>query len=109
MSSEFWGSVKSSLIKSWENAKPAVIEFIKNKIVKFLLKKVFGMALVGGPKVWLVKFILEELFEEIAEPLIKFSFRWIGYKYDVKDGKHTLERIENAENINEWRDSIRDA
>lgn len=106
----FWRGFSDSLLLMIKGmfTKEKVIAFLKGSAVKFAIKKILGAALTGGFKVWLIKFIVTELFEEIAEPLIKLSFRKVGYYYHVKEGAHVLEKIEDAESRDDWRDSLRD-
>lgn len=96
-------------VSLWGRLKTALISWLKSKAVTMALKKILGSAMAGGFKGWLVKYIVTELFEELAEPVIKYAFRKVGYIYEVKKGEHILRRIENAENRDDWRDAVRDA
>ena len=87
--------------------KRPLISFLKKKVVLAALKRILGSAVMGGPVAFVITYVLEHLFDEFAKPLIQASFRKVGYYYNVKDGEHKLERIENAKDINDWRDSIR--
>lgn len=86
--------------------KERVIAFLKGHAVKFALKKILGSGMVVGLKGWAIKYIVTELFEEVAEPIIKYTFRKINYEWEVKKGEHILRRIEGAENIDDWRDAV---
>lgn len=92
--SEIWGSLKRSLISH-----------LKGQFIKLIIKKLLGMQAMGGFKVWLVKFIATELFEEVAEPVIELGLRKVGYLYRVHEGERLFERIENAETNSDWRDN----
>jgi len=81
-----------------------LIEHLKGKAVKLALKKILGSAMAGGFKAWLVKYIVTELFEEIAQPVINYGFRKFGYQVEVYHGKKLLKKIQNAENDDDWRD-----
>lgn len=72
-------------------------------ILKYILKNFIS---VGGLKGWLIKLVITEFYDEIAEPLIKLSMRKAGYIYEVNQGKHLLLEIENAENSDAWHDAI---
>lgn len=65
--------------------------------------------MAGGVKGFIIKYIVTELYDEVAKPIIQTAFEFIGYKYEVKRGEHVLRKIENAENVDEWRDSVRDS
>ena len=94
---------------SWPILKEWVISFLKDKAVKIALKKILGNAMAGGIKGWIVKYVVTELYDEVAKPIIQLAFRTVGYYYEVKQGEHILRRIENAETSDEWRDSVNDA
>lgn len=55
---------------------------------------------MGGFRAWLIKYIVTELFEEIAEPLIKASFRRMGYLYDRAGGKIQVKKLNEAREDN---------
>ena len=69
---------------------------LKDVAVKIALKKLLGSVLAGGPKAWIIKFIVSELFEEIVEPLIKLSIRKGLLLYDITEGKITIKKITSA-------------
>ena len=77
-----------------------------------MLKKVFGLAFkIGGFKVWIAKFIIEEIFEEIVEPIAKASITEAVYQYDVVDGKLIFTKIEKAKedgNEEDYDDAVDD-
>lgn len=55
-----------------------------------------------GIKAWIVKFLIEELFEEIVEPLTKLALRKVKYEYRKHEGEVIIEKIKEArENKNE--------
>lgn len=76
--------------------KAALINFLKGAAVKYALKKLLGSAVMGGFRAWLVKFIVEELFEYVAEPIIKLAVRKSLLVYDKGIGKIRIKRIEKA-------------
>jgi len=73
-----------------------LIKFLKGSAVKLTLKKVLGSVAAGGFKAWLVKYIATELFEEIAEPLIKLAIRRGRLVYDKADGALKVNKYEKA-------------
>jgi hypothetical protein len=78
----------------------ALINFLKGSAVKLAIKKILGTAAVGGIKGWLIKIIVTELFEEIAEPLIKLALRKGLLVYDKIDGNIKIKRLEKAKEEN---------
>lgn len=88
----------SSAIKlGWPAVKSFLISHFKGEFVKLALKKVLGTAAAGGLKGWLVKLIANELFEELAEPVVKAVLRKGKYQYDRLDGKITVIKLNQAE------------
>ena len=84
------------------NLKKILLDLLKGQAVKLALKKLLGSAMVGGPKAWLIKFIVTELFEEIAEPFIRYALNQVGYYYDKIDGEVKIKKLDRArENNNE--------
>jgi len=57
-----------------------------------------------GFRTWLVKLIITEFFEEIAEPLIRLSLRRLEYSYKKVEGKIIIKKIEKAKNENNQND-----
>lgn len=108
MLSRLWGGVKTVLSRVF--TKEAILAFLKEKLVKLALKKIFGTALKAASfKVWLVTFILTHLYEDLGEPVVKAGIRKVGYAYDYVDGTVVLKKIEGAENADDWRNSIGNA
>jgi hypothetical protein len=87
-----------------EAFKKALIEFLKGSAVKLALKKILGTAAMGGVKGWLIKLIVTELFEEIAEPVIKYLIRKGALAYDKAEGKIKIKKLERAKEANNEAD-----
>jgi hypothetical protein len=80
---------------NWQLFRDQLTAYLKQGAVKMALLKFLGPAAAGW-QVWLVSFIAEELFEEIAEPVIRLTFRKAGWVYNRIEGEVTLKRIEDA-------------
>lgn len=93
----------------WSTFKTIVVNTLKSKVVTLALTSFLGSAALGGFRAWLVQYIVTELYDVVAKPIILFSFRKVGYTYEVIKGEHILRRIENADEIDDWRDAIGDA
>ena len=85
--------------------KEFLIAILRDKAVKFALKKLLATSSI---KIWIVQYVVKELFDEVAKPIIQAAFEFMGYKYEVKRGEHTLKKIENAQSRDDWRDASRD-
>lgn len=90
--------------KRLETFKKALIDFLKGSAVKLALKKILGTAAMGGVKGWLIKLIVTELFEEIAEPVIKYLIRKGALAYDKAEGKIKIKKLERAKEANNESD-----
>ena len=76
--------------------KTYIINFLKSEAIKLALKKILGNAVAGGFKAWLIKLIITELFEEVAEPVIRLAIRKGQLVVDKTSGKMKVKRIERA-------------
>lgn len=72
--------------------------------LKYLLRTAGGNVFTQ----WLVKYIVKNLTEEIATPIINMSVNELGYQYEKIKGKATLKKIQNAENQTEYDSAIDD-
>lgn len=93
--------MKSDPYTIWLLVRDRLVEHFKDKAVKFALKKLLGSAMAGGFKGWLVKFIAEYLFEEIAEPVIKLAIRKGFLVVDKISGHITVKKINKAKENND--------
>ena len=74
----------------------ALKKYLKGQVFKLALKKILGSAAMGGFKAWIIRFILENLWDEIVEPLMNAALVEIKYIKDKVDGKITAKKIEQA-------------
>lgn len=86
--------------------KEKLLKFLEEKAIKAVLKK---FIISGGIKGWIISFVIGEIIEEVDEHLLEPAFRKIGFIADRIEGKTIYKRVENAENRDEWRDSVGDA
>lgn len=90
--------------------KDIIINLAKKGFLEFVVKKVLGVALsVGGFKVWLVKYLATELFEEVAEPVARLLIRKGQLAYDKIDGNIKINKIVESvdeENSDDYWDTI---
>lgn len=76
--------------------KSSLVSFLENVSVKTALVKLLGSAAMGGFRAWLIKLIVENLFEQIAEPIIRAGITQLGYEYSVHEGKVLIKKLEEA-------------
>lgn len=81
--------------------KKIVIEQLKGAGVKLALKKFLGSAAIAGPKAWVIKFIAENLFDELMKPLLQAGVTYIGYRLDVVHGKNVIKKLNDASEAND--------
>ena len=84
-----------------------LLKILEKEAVKFFIKKVLGAASMGGIKLWLIKFVIGEVFEEIDERLLEPSMRKIGTAIEKYKGKKVFKRIDN-ETGDDWIDAAGD-
>lgn len=96
-----------SLLNFFKNkfTKEQILKTLEEKAVKSVLKK---LLIVGGWKAWVVKFVVGELIEEADEHLIEPAFRKIGFIKDSLEGKAIYKKVQNAKDVDDWRDTIGD-
>lgn len=86
----------------WESLKTPLITFLETTAVKAALKKILGSASAGGIRGWLIKFIVEELFDLVALPVINLGARKLNYILEVKDGKTEFKKIQDSQTPSDW-------
>jgi hypothetical protein len=81
--------------------KAMLIEQLKGAAVKAALKAFLGTAAGTGIKVWIIKFAVENLYDEVGEPIIKAGLVQAGYYYHKLDGKIIIRKIKKAREEND--------
>lgn len=86
------------ITKAWEYFKSWINVFLRGQVVKLALKKILSSSIgaVAGVQGWLVAFIVGELYDELAEPIVKLALREIGYHIEVVKGKTIVKKINKA-------------
>jgi len=102
---------KEKFKKAWPEIKLRLIEWLKGKAVSLAIKKILGTAAMGGFKVWLIKFVVENLFEEVAEPVAKavlIKGEWLYHRVEAEVIVSKLERADREHDEQAHNDSIDD-
>lgn len=73
-----------------------ILEHLKGRVFKLALKKILGSAYAGGFKAWLVQFLIENLWDEIVNPLLNAGLVEIKYIKDKVEGRITADKIDKA-------------
>ena len=87
--------------QTWITLRDQVINFLKSEFIKLALVKILKSTALGGFRTFAIKFIAKNLFEEIAEPLIKAGLIQAGYYYNKVEGKVLIKRLEEARRDND--------
>ncbi len=96
---------KEALIQSlWS----AFLSFLQDIFVKKMLTMLVKNAAGGGLRVWLVKFLAEELFEEVGRPTANYILVELRYKLDVVEGKRLLVKLKEARNVEDYNSTVDD-
>ena len=74
-----------------------IIEFFKKKFVTESMKIIFGSAVFGGFYGWIAKYILENYYDEIGEPIIEAGLRQVGFGYRKVQGKVIIRKVKKAQ------------
>lgn len=77
-----------------------LIDLLKREAVKSALVKLLGSAALGGIRAWAIKFVVENMFEQVAEPIVRASFIKLGYLYNRVEGNILVKRINKAKEDN---------
>lgn len=81
-----------------------LLNFLKSKFVSMSIAKIIGSAALGGFRIWLIKFLVENLYDQIAEPIVKAILIKGGYVYDRIEGNVLVKKIEKAKEENNETD-----
>lgn len=84
--------------------------FLKEKVIVALMKKILGSA-IGGFKAWFVQFVLENLWDEIVDPLLNAGLVELKYIKHKIEGSITAEKIiaaRKAQNADDYNSGIDD-
>lgn len=76
-----------------------IVKFLKGELLKVALINLVKSGPFMGIRAWLVKLVVTEFFDEIAEPIIKLGVRKANYTYNKIQGNILIEKIK--EDINE--------
>jgi len=94
--------------KFWEENQgritSALLTFLEKKLVKLAMEK---LLIASGIRLWLIKFVAENLVKQGDQHIIEPLFRKMGYETRVMNGKRVYERRIDSKDLDEWRDSIR--
>lgn len=102
----FWWRLTAPLLQNLTREK--IIAFLKGEFVKAAVKKLLGSNAAGGFKVWLITFIVKELYAELGEPLVRFALNRVGYVYYKVEGKVLIKKLKEASNETEYDSAIND-
>lgn len=87
---------KEKLKEAWPKIQAFLIEQLKGKLVQAVLVKILGSAALGGFRTWLIKFAVEKMYEQIAEPIIKAGLIKVGYVYHRVEGNILVEKLKTS-------------
>ena len=87
-------------------SKEKILSYLEKEVVKAVLKK---LIISGGIRVWIITFVIHELFEKGDEYIIEPIMRKFGYVVDSLNGTKIYRRIKDAQNIDDWRAAVRNS
>lgn len=77
-----------------------LITQLKGAALKAALSYFIKSPVLLGFRQWLIKYILEEFFNEIGEPLARGYFYRLGYAYSRIEGKIYVKKLTEAKEEN---------
>ena len=87
----------------------AFLVFVKNKTVEVALKATLGSALkVAGFKAWIIKFLAENLADEIIIPILNAGLVEGKFIVHTIQGKQFIHALKKAENVQDHNDAVDD-
>jgi pyruvate/2-oxoglutarate/acetoin dehydrogenase E1 component len=86
---------------NWAALRPLIIDLLKQAWVRTILLQIFGGMISGGYQAWIAKLIVEYAFDTLALPVVKLTFRKMGYVYHKTEGAIIFKRIEEAKANND--------
>jgi len=93
---------------AWLVFRNALINQLKGAAVKAALLKILKSAALGGFRARLIAFVVEHLFDDIAEPIIKATFVNMGYLYHRVEGKILIKRVKDAKTNSDYDIAVDD-
>ncbi len=85
-----------SLTVAWRALRARFIAYLKAEFIQLAFKKLLRTAVGGRFKVWLVKYLVTEFYEEIGLPIIHYIFNEAEYQADVVKGKLIVTKLDEA-------------
>ncbi|GEM_PF-4613603 len=101
-------ALKKKIALFWAVLKPKIVPWLKSQVVTQAIKKILGTKLAVGFKGWLIKYIIENLFDEVAKPMIEAIIRKGELIYDNKKGEIQIKRLKNAKDVDDYNTIIGD-
>ena len=77
-------------------AKNKVVNTLKNWFVEWVIKKILGWKTLAGFQLWLAKFVVEEVFDQVGKPIVLYAIRKGKLFYDIRDGSIKVGKLEDA-------------
>ena len=91
---------------SWLAIRNFLLAQIRGAALKAALLNLVKSGPMLGFRKWVIKVIVENFFDEIADPIIKASFINMGYIYNRIEGKILIKKVQNANNQLDYDSAI---
>ena len=82
---------------NWENVKTKILAFLRGEVFKSLLVSFLKAQVMGGLRAWLLKIMLTEFYDEVAEPYIEISLERGRFEITTQKGKIIVKKLESAD------------
>ena len=77
-----------------------LLNILQDRVVKSALSRLIGTT--AGFKAWVLKFVLDEFYDDIAEPVMKLAIRKGLKAYDVSKGGYYNAKFYKARDKKDW-------
>lgn len=93
---------KEKLKNAWEVVKSYLLSYLQQNVAKIAIAKLIKAGLkITTFKEWLISLIVDYLYDDIGEPILKLLLNRAEYAVEYIDGKLIVSRIKKAKNEND--------
>lgn len=93
---------KDKLKLAWEVVKSHLFDYLKKNVAKIAISKLIKSGLkITALKEWVISLIVDHLYDEIGEPVLKLILNRAEYMANKIDGKLIVTKIKEAQREND--------
>ena len=81
-----------------------LLVLLEQTLVRAMLLKFLGSAAAGGFKAWLIKKVVDELWDGWGQPIILYAIRKSKRIYNENKGEHLYVRLSRVRKNEDWKE-----